>query len=333
MHRKPNEDWLRSGHEEALEPDMPIVDAHHHLFDRDGWTYLLPEFLKDAQSGHNVVASVHVQTHAFHDAGRPPHLSPVGETEFVNGVAAMCASGAYGPLRACAGIVAFADLRLGPRVEEVLAAHERAAGRRFKGVRQIASWHPEIQATMKAYPAGLLRDGQVQDGVRRLEKFALSFDTFVFHTQLDDVLALAKAAPAAPIVVNHLGGILGVGPYRTERDSVRRRWRDGMRALSALPNVHVKLGGLGMAMTGFGFEDQPAPPGSEALAAAWRPYIETCIELFGADRCMFESNFPVDKATASYAVVWNAFKRIAASCSVEERHALMHGTASRFYRL
>jgi L-fuconolactonase len=325
--------WLDRHHEAILEPALPIVDPHHHLWDRPGWRYLLDELLADLGSGHNIVATVFLQCGAMHRADGPEALRPVGETEFVAGVAAMGASGGYGPTRLCAGIVGHADLRLGAGVDAVLAAHRRAGGGRFRGIRHSAARDDTRPLPAGAPPPGLLADPGFRAGFARLAPHGLSFDAWLYHPQIDELTALARAFPDTAIVLDHVGGPLGGGPYAGRRDAEFARWSAGIRALATCPNVHVKLGGLGMPFTNLGLHDGPEPPSSERLAAASRPYFEACIAAFGPDRCMFESNFPVDKESFGYAVYWNACKRLTQGASAAERAALFSRSAARFYRL
>jgi L-fuconolactonase len=324
------EDWLSRRQEPILEPDLPIVDPHHHLWDRQGWRYLLPELLADTGSGHNVVATVFVQCRAMYRAEGPAELKPLGETEFVNGIAAMSASGGYGATRVCAGIVGHADLALGARVEQVLEAHLGLAGDRFRGNRHTSAW---VMNPNYHVPQGLMQNASFREGFARLAKLGLSYDSWLYHPQIGELEGLARAFPQTPIVLNHVGGPLHIGVYAGRQKEVFERWAPAIRALAQCPNVHVKLGGLGMRLGGFGFERQAEPPSAEALAAAWKPYIETCIEAFGPRRCMFESNFPVDKGSYSYPVFWNACKLLARGASASEKADLFSGTATRFYRL
>jgi L-fuconolactonase len=328
--------WLDRRREEIIEPDLPIVDPHHHLVDRpETGRYLLPELLADIATGHNITATVYLEWLSMYRAQGPAELRPVGEVEFANGVAAMAASGAYGKTRVCAGIVGCADLALGAPVERVLEAEIEAGGGRFRGIRFITASHPEQAAWGSAIirPAGLLMDPKVREGFARLAPLGLSFDAWMYHTQLSELVDLARTFPATPIVLDHVGGAIGLGPYAGKRDEIFADWSARIRELSACPNVHIKLGGLGMRMFGFTHHTGELPPSSEELAAAWRPYIETCIAAFGPERAMFESNFPVDKGSCGYAALWNAFKRIAAGYSAAEKVALFAGTASKFYRL
>jgi predicted TIM-barrel fold metal-dependent hydrolase len=326
-------DWLAKRKEPILEPDLPILDPHHHLWDRAGWRYLLDDLLADTNSGHNVLATVFVQARAMHRAGGPEEMKPIGETEFVNGVAAMTESGIYGKIRACAGIVSHADLMLGARVEPVLEAHERAGGGRFRGIRHITAWDADPQVVNPGNPAvpGMLGDAKFRAGFGVLSRMGYSFDAWLYHPQIDELTSLADAFPDAKIVLNHCGGIVGLNAYK--KDEVLPVWKTSIEALAKRPNVYVKLGGLGMRLCGHGFDQQAEPPSSQQLADTWRPYIEACIAAFGPARAMFESNFPVDKGSYSYWVFWNACKLLAKGASASEKADLFMGTAKRFYRL
>ncbi len=336
VHPTVRPDWLDKRREVALEPELPIVDPHHHLIDRpESGRYLLPDLLADIASGHNVVATVYLEWLSMYRAGGPAEMRPVGEIEFANGVAAMSASGGYGRPRACTGIVGHADLPIGGRVAKVLEAMIAAGGGRFRGIRFISASDPDMAqwGASLGRPTGLLLDGKVREGFAQLAPLGLSFDAFMYHPQLADLVDLARAFPATPIVLNHVGGAIGLGRYKGKRDEVFADWSTRIRELAACPNVHVKLGGLGMRMFGFDVQAGELPPSSEQLATLWRPYVETCISAFGTNRAMFESNFPVDKGSYSYGVFWNACKRLAQGASAAEKADLFHGAASRFYRL
>jgi predicted TIM-barrel fold metal-dependent hydrolase len=327
-------EWLAQRHEPILDPALPIVDAHHPLWEVPGIHYLLPDFLLDVASGHDVCASVFMQSHVRYRREGPAALRCVGETEYVRAVTADETRGDEGGCRVAAGIVGEADLLLGAAVARQLEAHLEAGGGRFRGVRHLANWHddPAARGTGNA-PPHLLLEPQFRAGFARLQPLGLTFDAWVYHTQLHEVADLAAHFPGTAIIIDHAGGPVGVGPYAGRRDAVFAAWRAAMRALAAYPNVFVKLGGLGMRLFGADFHEQARPPSSAALAGTWGPYFETCIEAFGAGRCMFESNAPVDKGTASYPVLWNAFKRATAGCSAAERRALFGGTAAAVYRL
>jgi len=329
-------DWLPKRQEAILEPDLPIVDPHHHLIDRpEHGTYLLPDLLADTGSGHNIVATVYLEWLSMYRAHGPAAMAPVGEVEFANGVAAMAASGAYGKTLVCAGIVAYADLALGAAVEKVLEAQIAAGGGRYRGIRYISATHPDQGqwGSPVLRPEGMLSRPNVREGFAKLAPLGLSFDAWMYHTQLGEMTDLARAFPETRIVLDHVGGPIGLGPYAGRRDEVFTSWRRAICDLAGCPNVYIKLGGLGMRLFGFDVHQGALPPSSEQLAGLWKPYIETCIEAFGSGRAMFESNFPVDKGSGSYHVFWNAFKRIAANCSAAEKADLFAGTARRFYRL
>jgi L-fuconolactonase len=339
--------------ETILEPDLPIVDPHHHLWDRrnyatpaapehpfmtaiaDARRYLLDELLADTGGGHNVVATVFVECGAFYKADGPVELRVIGETEFVNGVAAMSASGLYGETRACAGIVSRADLMLGDGVAPVLEAHIRAGGGRFRGIRNSASFETdkEVLGPLNRVEAGLYLSDPFRKGFRHLAPMGLTFDAWLLEPQLPDLIDLARAFPDTTIVLDHVGTPLGRASYAGRLEERFGIWRDNIRELAKSPNVVVKLGGLAMAFCNFpSFLAEPRAP-SEQLAREWAPYIETCIGAFGPERCMFESNFPVDMGSCNYATLWNAFKRIATGYSADEKTALFSGTAAKTYRL
>jgi predicted TIM-barrel fold metal-dependent hydrolase len=335
IHWPINPAWLDRLHEDILEPDIPIIDAHHHLMDRPQYHYLLPEFLADVSTGHNIRATIFVQASAMYRADGPVELRTVGETEFVNGCAAMSASGLYGPARACAGIVGHVDLLLGDRAKPVLEAHIAAGNGRFRGIRHSAARDPspEVRTTSAIPPEGLMADPAFRRGFSALGQLGLSFDAWVYHPQVHEVLDLARAFPGTTIILDHLGGPAGVGPYSERRAEVFATWKASLSELARCENVFVKMGGLAMRLSGFDFPARELPPSSEALATSFRPYVETAVELFDPGRCMFESNFPIDKGGCSYPVLWNAFKRIVACASLEDKRAMFFGAAARAYRI
>ena len=328
-------DWLAQSREQAIEPELPIVDSHHHLWDRPGQRYLFDDLLGDMRSGHDIRATVFVQSRSMYRASLPPELQPVGEVEFANGVAAQAASGLYGRRLACAAIVGFADLMLGDRVEPVLESLHRAGGDRLRGVRNQTAWHPDPDIISNPVPPqpGLLTHPQFLAGAHRLPAHRLTLDVWAYHTQLVEVAELAHSCPDTLIVLDHLGGPLGIGPYRNHREQVFAGWSVDLKTLADLPNVVLKLGGLAMRVGGFDFQENPEPPSSTALALVWAPYVMTAIELFGPARCMFESNFPVDKGMVGYVSLWNAYKIMTKDLTRSERYELFCGTAVRTYQL
>jgi L-fuconolactonase len=332
-HIRPRPDWLATQQEAIVDPDLPIIDPHHHVFDFGGHRYMFGDVLEDFRSGHNVVGSVFVQCHTMYRASGPEELKPVGETEFANGVAAQSASGIYGRSRVFAGIVGSADLLLADRIEPVLEAHVRAGGGRFRGIRPTAVWHESAEVRPLEIIPHLLVDPRSKKAIACLRRMGMTLDAWVFFTQLEDTLDICRSFPDLTVIVNHTGGPLGLGPHAGKRDEQFDLWRSRIRALADCPNAYMKIGGLGMRYAAFNFHTLERAPSSDLLVQSWRPYVETCIECFGANRCMFESNFPVDKGMYSYQVVWNAFKKLAAQCTQAERTHLFSATAQDVYRL
>lgn len=334
-----NADWLALTVEAPLEPDLRICDPHHHLWDlrpeRLAPRYLLEEVLADVQSGHNVVSTVFIECGSMFKADGPEAMRPVGETEFVNGIAAMSASGLYGTARIAAGIVGTADLLLGDAVAAVLDAHLVAGGGRFRGIRRGATWDAsdEVPNHRTQPPKGLLLRQDFRAGFAHLAPRKLTFEAWCYHHQIPDVTDLARAFPDTTIILDHFGGPIGIGPYAGRADEVYAEWRGHVTELATCHNVVAKLGGLNMEVNGFGWHKKPRPPTSQELVDATRPYFDYMLEQFGTERCMFESNYPVDKLSCSYTVLWNAFKRLTSGASVQEKANLFHDTAARVYRL
>ena len=335
LYADPREDWLAQYSEEVIDPQRPIVDPHHHLWDRGGQRYMIEEMAADIASGHNIVATVYVDCRSMYRAGGPEAFRPVGEVEFANGVAAMSASGGYGPAQINAGIVSHVNLLLGDGAKPVLEAEIAAGNGRFRGIRHSSAWDAEFEvAGMYAKrPKGILLDATFREGFACLAPLNLSFDAWLFHPQIGELVDLARAFPDTRIMLDHCGGPVGIGRFAGKREETFPSWKASIQEIAKCPNVSVKLGGLAMRLLGYDFHERPKPPSSEQAAAAWRPYIETCIEAFGPNRAMFESNFPPDKGQCSYQVIFNAFKRIAAQYSDAEKTALFAGTATDFYRL
>ena len=332
-------DWLALTQEQALEPELPICDPHHHFWDLRTTRipyqrYLLHELLADVQGGHNVRSTVFIEARAMYHADGPEEMRPVGEVEFVQGLAAASASGLYGPTRAAAAIVGHANLNLGERVAPVLEALHVASPNRFRGIRHSVTWdpHPEVENTAAHPIKGQLLSEPFRAGARVLARMGLSLEAWLYFPQLPELADFARAVPDLTIILNHIGGLLRVGPY-AGNDEVFATWRRGIAAVAACPNVHVKLGGVGMPRTGFDWHARTTPIGSEELANSMAPLMSYCIEQFGPSRSMFESNFPVDKVSFSYTVMYNAFKRFSKGYAAAERAAMFHDTATRVYRL
>ncbi|MGE5952863.1 MAG: amidohydrolase family protein [Qipengyuania vulgaris] len=344
--------------EDIIDPDLPIIDPHHHLWDLRPLVPAFPEPRHDfieaiagaayytfdelqqdtrggLEGGHNVIGTVFMECGAFYDASRGDAMKSVGEVEFVNGVAAQGASGLYGDYRPCAGIVGHADLTLGDAVKPVVEALVAAGNGRFRGIRHAAAWDadPEVLGPPFHAPEGLYSSDAFRAGFAAYAEHRLTFDAWLLEPQLGDVLDLAKAFPEQTIVLDHCGTPLGIASYKGKQHEHFDRWRASIKAIAECENVVVKLGGLAMAFCGLPADGPMKGHSSEHLAALWRPYVETCIEAFGADRAMFESNYPVDRWGASYEVLWNAFKRLSHSHSNDDRKALFAGTAARVYGL
>ncbi len=332
-------DWLALTQEPTLEPDLPICDPHHHFWDYrlerlPYQRYLLHELADDINSGHNVRSTVFVEARSMYRTTGPEEMRPVGEVEFVQGLAAASASNLYGPGRAAASIVGHANLNLGDGVRPVLEALRAASPNRFRGIRHSVTWdpHPEIENTAAHNRQGQLSSDNFRGGARVLADMGLSLEAWLFFPQLTEVADFAKAVPNLTIILNHIGGLLRVGPY-ANREEVMDTWRNGIAAVAACPNVNVKLGGIGMPRTGFDWHARTKPIGSEELAESMAPLMNYCIEKFGPERAMFESNFPVDKVSYSYNILYNAFKRMSKDYSPSERAAMFHDTAARVYRV
>jgi L-fuconolactonase len=326
-------DWLASRREDAVDADRPIVDPHHHLWDRGGSTYLAPQLLADLTATHNVTKTVFVECKASYDKEREKSMWPVGETVFV-AAEADATDAAGGPT--IAGIVGHTDMMLGDGVEDVLEAHDAASGGRFRGIRHATAWDAsdEIRAGHSRPFESMMGTDEFRAGVGKLAAMGFSFDAWLYHPQLPELAELAADVPELTIVLDHLGAPLGIGPYRHDRDRVRADWKDSMGLVAAHPNVVLKVGGIGMdGYFATGWATLDAPPGSEEVAQYWSDDVRFCIDLFGPDRCMFESNFPIDRQTLPYPVVWNAFQIMAVGYTDAEQDDLFSGTATRVYRL
>ena len=334
-----NQPWLDLTVEPPLDPGLSIWDPHHHLWDmragRVSQRYLLDELLADTRGGHTIESTIFIECGAMYRASGPEELRPVGESEFVNGIAAMSASGLYGPTRVAAGIVGTADLRLGDAVQAVLDAHLAAGGGRFRGIRHSAAWDADsaLPGSRGNPGSGLLTRDDFRAGFKHLAPRQMTFEAWCYHPQIPEVTALARAFPDTTIILDHFGGPLGVGPYAGQVAAVYTQWRTSITDLATCPNVVAKLGGINMEINGFGWHDRAQPPSSDELAQATRRYYEFTIDKFGVDRCMFESNFPVDKVSCSYTVLWNSFKRLTSSYSAADKAKLFHDTAARIYRV
>jgi L-fuconolactonase len=318
--------------ESPLEPELPVCDAHHHLWQRPPGGYMLEDLLQDLRAGHNIVSTVAVECRYAYRKDGPDELKPVGEVEFLESMAERAAADPAIKPSVAAAIVGHADLLLGDAVAPVLEAHLAASPQRFRGIRHSATWDAS-EALRSEAPQGLFGDRRFRRGFGCLEKLGLSFDAWLYHPQLTELAELARAFPAVPIILNHIGAPLGVGPYAGKRAEVFQVWSTGIGEVAKCPNVMVKLGGVGSLRSGYDWHERAVKPSSVELANILRPYFEHCIEQFGVHRCMFESNFPPEKLANNYVNLWNAFKRMTENYTVDERAALFHDTAARVYRI
>ena len=323
--------------EPILDPDIAIVDAHHHLFDKPQQRYMLDEYLEDVRTGHRIVASIYVEAKSFYRADGPELLRPLGEIEFANGVGAMCASGHFGDIRLCAGIVGFADLRNGEQVGELLDRAMACAPERFRGIRQ-STMEDSRDAPFRwnftgRPPGGISRHPRFREGLRQVALRGLTFDATGFHHQLPELSAFADAFDGMKVILNHMTVAAGVELNPDEQAALFTEWRRNLFETARRPNVFCKIGGLGMPMWGFGFQDRQEAVGYRELAEVWRPFVETAIEAFGPERCMMESNFPPDGLSCGFVPCWNALKHIASGYSSDEKAALFNRTASQVYRI
>jgi L-fuconolactonase len=326
------DDWHKLTGETAIKPEIQICDSHHHLWYPAAGGYTLEDFRRDISGGHNIVQTVFIESHKMLRTKGPMEMRPVGETEFVSELVTSSPKKQSGDSGIAAGIVGFVDLTLGKAVIPVLEAHIAAGRDRFKGVRFTTTWDasPDIKSSSQR---GIMASPQFRNGFATLSKYNLSFDAWLYYHQLSEMAQLAHAFPDIPVVIDHAGGPLGIGPYAVQHKVVFQVWKKNIAALAEYDNVYIKLGGLGMDICGFGLSQRRQPPTSTELAKQFAPYFLWCIERFGVNRCMFESNFPVDKKAYPYTVLWNAFKRIVADFSKSENQALFHNTAAKFYHL
>jgi len=334
-----HDDWLALTVEETLEPNLPICDPHHHLWEfkteHTQPRYLLDDILVDLKSGHNIVSTVFIECGAMFKSDGPEAMRPLGETEFVRGVAAMSASGLYGDCQVAKGIIGTTDLKIGDAAADVLDAQIDAGGGRFKGIRLGMAWdkHDEVGNHRTAPPGDLVLRDNFRTGFKHLRPRNLSYEAWCYHPQIPDVTDLARAFPDTTIILDHFGGPIGIGPYAGKSDDVFTTWKSSIDELSTCQNVMAKLGGINMEVNGFAWHEKPKPPTSQELLNATRHYYEYTIEKFGVDRCMFESNFPVDKLSCSYNVLYNSFKLLTTGYSADEKAKLYHDTATRVYKL
>ncbi len=329
-----SEEWYAAVREEIVEPERPIIDPHHHLWAAPSmWgSYLLEDLWADTESGHSIEKTVFIDCHSSYWTDGPERLRPVGETEFVAAIAEESAK--RDGAATIAGIVSHANLLLAEGVEEVLQAHEEAGRGLFRGIRHAGPYDTTGTLTNagrgRPCPYG---EEAFRAGMRTLGELGYTYDTWHFYHQNQDFLALARAVPETTMILDHFGTPLGVGAYAGRREEIFAQWKDDIAAIAECPNVVAKLGGLAMPDNGFGWDKRELPPTSDEFAAAQKRYYLHAIDCFGPERCMFESNFPVDRLSISYHVMWNGMKKIVAGFSEAEKQAMFYDTAARAYRL
>jgi len=325
--------WLALHNESALDPDRPIIDPHHHLWRRNGSNYLLDDLWQDTQTGHRIEKTVFIECHAEYRKEGAEHLKPLGETEFV---AAQAEKSEQNNQRATiAGIVGHVDLRLAAKIEPILKAHIELGGGRFRGIRHAGAHatHPEGMTIIGRAPEGLYEDEGYRTGLRLLGEMGMSFDTWHYHYQNTSFINLAEACPGTTMILDHFGTPLGVGAFANKRQTIFTTWQRDIEAIAKCSNVIAKLGGLAMPDNGFGWSERASPPSSDEFADLQSPYYTHTIDCFGSERCMMESNFPVDKLSISYGVLYNGLKKIAGTYGDAEQHQLFYGTADKIYKL
>ena len=323
------QEWLDLVREDVVDPARPIVDPHHHLWRHgEGLNYDLPDLLADTGDGHNITCTVFMECGSAYDTTAPAHLAPVGETRFI------VSRSQQDPARTIRALVAKADLAH-PELDAILDAHVEAGQGMFRGIRDALSRADEPTAlTIPGRGAdGKFADPAFVRGVQRLGERGLTYDSWQYHHQAREFLALARSAPGTTMVLDHLSTPVGVGRWAGRHDEIFAVWRTDMEEIAACPNVVAKIGGLAMPDNGFGWHSAERPPTSDEFVTAQERWYLHMIDTFGPERCMFESNFPVDRLSLSYRTFWNGAKKIAARYSDAEQDAMFSGTATRVYSL
>jgi predicted TIM-barrel fold metal-dependent hydrolase len=327
--------WLDQVQEEIIDPERPIVDPHHHLWRHPGMPpYLLADLWGDTGSGHRIEKTVFMECGAEYLSEGPDHLRSVGEVEFVTALAEESAKGATGQAE-IAALVSHIDLALADQVADTVAVHEEAGRGLFRGVRHAGARDENTDVLMipGRAPEGLYQSAEFRRGVAALGGLGHSFDTWHYHHQNRAFADLARAVPDTIMVLDHFGTPLGVGPYAGKREEIFEQWRKDIAEIAQCENVVAKLGGLAMPDNGFGWMGRERPPTSDEFVEAQSRYYLHTIDCFTPERSMFESNFPVDKFSLAYPILWNGFKKIVSAFSEDEKNAMFHDTATRVYRL
>ena len=338
-HLPVRQEWLDQHIEDAILPDLPIIDPHHHLWDAGFGRYYVEELLKDIKSsGHNVESTVYIMSSSntkIYAKDGPEEFRPLSEIKFATDEAKRADLIPNNHVKVNASIVGSVDLTFGKKLKPVLEKAINISEGRLKGIRMLLASHqdPRINSGAVRSDLGLMLHPNFIDGAKCIQNADLSLDFWIYHTQLYEMEQIARALPDLTIILNHVGGPIHLGEYEGKQALTHREWRSAMMRLAKIPNINVKLGGLGMAVNGAKFHENNNPPNSTQLSNIWKPWIYETLDMFGFDRCMFESNFPVDKGSCSYGVLWNAFKILAKDMSEDEKNKLFKQNASRIYKI
>ena len=329
-------EWIAQIKEEIINPELPIIDPHHHLWNGDNqlagsFPYLIENLNEDTFSGHNIVGTIFMECAQGYYLDGEEKYKPVGETEFV--INLIKDSEKLSKSTNIMGIIGFADLMLGHEVKDVLNTHLSKGEGLFRGIRHAAGWdkNNEIHNSHSNPIENIYHNKSFMKGAEELINLKLTFDAWHYHHQINDLSIFAKKYPELTIIHDHFGGPLGVGPYEGKKEEIFKKWKDDISLLSESKNVFAKLGGLAMPVNGWNFHKQNKPASSDQIVDMHHEYYLHTINCFGVERCMFESNFPVDRRSVSYHVIWNAFKKMVLGYSDEDKNKLFFKNAKDVY--
>ena len=338
-HLPVRQEWLNQLIEDPILPNIPIIDPHHHLWDVGFGRYYIEELLEDINSsGHNILSTVYIMSSSntkIYSKDGLEEFKPLTEIEFATSEGKRADLIPNNRVKVNASIVGSVDLTYGNKLKPVLEKAVNISEGRLKGIRMLLASHtdPRISSGAVKSDLGLMLHPNFIDGAKCIQDANLSLDFWIYHTQLNEMEKIARALPDLTIILNHIGGPIHLGEYEGKQAATHREWRSAMMRLSRIPNINVKLGGLGMAVNGAKFHNSKFPPNSVQLSDVWKPWIYETIDMFGFDRCMFESNFPVDKGSCSYGALWNAFKILAKDMSDDEINKLFSKNAAKIYKI
>ena len=338
-HLPVRQEWLNQHIEDPISPNIPIIDPHHHLWDVGFGRYYIEELLEDINSsGHNILSTVYIMSSSntkIYSKDGLEEFKPLTEIEFATSEGKRADLIPNNKVKVNASIVGSVDLTYGNKLQPVLEKAVNISEGRLKGIRMLLASHtdPRISSGAVKSDLGLMLHPNFIEGAKCIQNANLSLDFWIYHTQLNEMEKIARSLPDLTIILNHIGGPIHLGEYEGKQAATHREWRSAMMRLSRIPNINVKLGGLGMAVNGAKFHNNKFPPNSVQLSDVWKPWIYETIDMFGFDRCMFESNFPVDKGSCSYGALWNAFKILAKDMSDDEINKLFSKNAAKIYKI